>query len=345
MTKKISDFSNSSSVSKTVYTSYFNLLKFFGAILVTVYHLSIVYSWIGSNSQQNFFNIPNYALYNFKYLVEMFFVMSGYLAVKSYNKHGAIDIKSKAQRFYPAVIVTITLMYVVKLFFCNTSNSLLGHTSFLSYVIQIIFLNTKLFFSFNTEELNGPLWYLAILMICYLIINLSKNNRRVHIFLIIYGVLLVILNLNYPFVNFWIGRGLASFFLGCELYYFLGNKKQYALAEKAILSLCLLFLFLWLIGPYNIYYTLVLVLLSLGMTLLCECRTIEQLTNNDLCRFLGKASYYIYVTGALCYQGLYIIMYRINVGNNVSMYFALALLTNVVLGLLLAYMDNRKGIQ
>ena len=162
--------------------------------------------------------------------------------------------------------------------------------------------------------------------------------------LILAGLFMFIFHFEYPILNSWIGRGIASFFTGCELFYFINSRSRYSKLEKITMTLLELSIFIYLINNKNkIFYPLILLFFAIAIAFLCKCALVEKFTNNKIFTFLGRASYYIYVCGAICYQGVYIYLYNTHAINNINMYFFLALLLNILLGMSLTLLRNKRN--
>ena len=334
----------SNQASNNTYTSFFNLLKFLGSIFIVIFHLGCMYYRLGYGENNNFLSLPDNILYNFQLITEMFFIISGYLAVKSYQKYGTLKLREKIKKTYEISFITITLMFLIKMCFCNVTESGLGYTSFISYLVQLLVLSPQILSIEVVEGLNSPLWYMATLMLCYIIIEYSQNNRNIYMPLILAGLFMFIFHFEYPILNSWIGRGIASFFTGCELFYFINSRSRYSKLEKITMTLLELSIFIYLINNKNkIFYPLILLFFAIAIAFLCKCALVEKFTNNKIFTFLGRASYYIYVCGAICYQGVYIYLYNTHAINNINMYFFLALLLNILLGMSLTLLMNKRN--
>ena len=112
-----------------------------------------------------------------KYIVDIFFVISGYLAVNTYRGNSTyLYIKSKVQRLYPMMIISLIEFSIFGLLF----RMVYGHF-WAGRNIQLSELIINLFglnmWVGTGVEINGPIWYVSVLMFCYLIFAILQNDH------------------------------------------------------------------------------------------------------------------------------------------------------------------------
>ncbi len=252
-----------------------DLLKSIAAVLILFHHYQQVFSV--SFDSFNFFGGPFY----FGYLVELFFIISGFFTVFSDKEdHANIfrAILKKLSRIYPTVALSVTFILLVsgiyKLVF---GTELTGQScSFANIICSYLLIFTGWGIDVGSG-VNNPTWYLCILILCYLIYYLVKRITgrhywyRLSIFVLITLASLVLKQLeltsNLPFIGFQNVRGYASFFIGvliCEFSRLIKSKNVLRM------SACLAIALFCLISPrygYN-YYQALTVLLFPGIVLL-----------------------------------------------------------------------------
>ena len=206
-----------------------DILKFFSAILIVFHHyqqdLSVRFPYI------NFFSGNIY----FGYLVELFFIISGFLIAYDAEKYRVSELWTvkdyakawirKAKRIYPMAILSC----IVYLALANIYHVMSGkwpdegvQFSNLWCIICSILLIFEGWPGNSMLGINGPAWYLCVLLICYIlfycVLYLSKKTRASKLFVFSLLFVLTLLSLKNkslcPSVSGDAKRGYESFFLG-----------------------------------------------------------------------------------------------------------------------------------
>lgn len=171
-------------------------------------------------------------LFNFGLLVELFFMISGFLL--RYNddksdKEYILKFINKVIRLWP--MAAISTMFVICLGFM--SKILLGiWWEEISVSIWNWFISIFLVFQGNAfgdvYGLNNPTWYLCVLLVCYAIyyfIAFKSDSVSIEkilfIIMIFIGSGIIEYGINLPFATEQDGRGYVSFFIGvilCDVY-------------------------------------------------------------------------------------------------------------------------------
>lgn len=105
----------------------------------------------------------------------MYFIISGLLFYVSYQKKigdGKYSftqfLTKRVLRVYPLMIVTSLVMYGIQLCVFHSNHtfwSMSGNLSLPDLLLDLLFVGKSWL---NQMSLNGPIWYLNVLMICYI---------------------------------------------------------------------------------------------------------------------------------------------------------------------------------
>ena len=202
-----------------------DVIKAFSISLIVFHHYQQVFDCTFDSI--NFFNGTFY----FGYLVELFFLVSGFLALHSLKRQdGAQSLGyyarcfcRKAVRIYPTTTIALIFVFVVKLRL---------HALPEGFGMRAAFANTFLLFrgwpGLSMYGLNNPTWYLCILLQCLALFyvcewvcdRLPKSIDRP---LGEFGISMALVGLSTYL--YWINviedlayRGYSSFFLGVAIY-------------------------------------------------------------------------------------------------------------------------------
>lgn len=166
------------------------------------------------------------------YMVEMFYIISGFLIAGGLDKIRQMDFKDyivkKIVRIYPVAMLSVCVAAVIGFVYYKLYNEF-----FLGIKISLWNLLTSLLLVNSggvlkmTFAINSPLWYLEVLMYCYIItyfilwISNKLKVRSIYFFIgmICLGISLIQYETELPFLTPLTGRGYSSFFLGIILFY------------------------------------------------------------------------------------------------------------------------------
>lgn len=141
-------------------------------------------------------------LINMRCAVEVFFVLSGFVAAISYKGEGSVTdvMKKRINKFYP--IYFLTLLFGCLYMFCCTNLSIFS--TIVKIPIHLFLLQT--IFPVATTAFNGASWYLSCLLwVTFAFLLLQKkidSLKKWLIFEIIYFV--VLCGLRYVFYSEWL---------------------------------------------------------------------------------------------------------------------------------------------
>ena len=148
----------------------FNVLKIISATLIVFHHYQQVFDVVYSHV--NFYS----GHFNFGYLVELFFIISGFLTLYSDKVRGGTECKlfHKLLRFFPMAAVACAFTLILKSVRASNIEAL--------WNVKTLFANFFLVFSgwpfFSMMGINNPTWYLCVLVQCYLVYYLVRFFAR-----------------------------------------------------------------------------------------------------------------------------------------------------------------------
>lgn len=177
------------------------------------------------------------AVYNWLSTVinPFFFAASGFGLMFAYrNKIADIGFFSfiwkRLKKLYPMYFITTVIM----LLFTIKAEGL--DSIVLKDVLQNFLLMTTGWFR-NIIPYNIPTWFFSVLLLMYIIFwavekLFRKNDINVYLVLTCVGILLMIINLDIPFLYHENGLGIAGFSIGALVY---GFYSKYCIGKKGIL--------------------------------------------------------------------------------------------------------------
>lgn len=193
----------------------FDILKVLSATIIVLHHYDQATGVL--SHPVDFFG----GKFNFGLVVDLFFVISGFLASKYDDEHVSFSdfIFKRLIRIIPILALSVAIEAVEKIYFTNLSaGEQIGFG-----LTDIIINSLGLWWGiFPTKLINQPTWYLSVLVLCYIVQyftlfvsrRLSINRDILTLFTMLLGVAMFMNGWNYPLMNNWIGRGYFSFFAG-----------------------------------------------------------------------------------------------------------------------------------
>ena len=184
------------------------------------------------------FKYVNFAdgMISFGTIVEFFFIISGFLCAQKIKETREISFESfmrkKIRRLYPMAVLSVLCITLLMLFdffaFGRFENGLIPD-------VFKFFNSTLITFSGGAVKvgrgINNPLWYVSVLMLCYIVfyclLQISEKNgiKEIYLFILVcsLGIGIHDYEISLPFLNESSGRGYAAFFYGTILYYIYKN--------------------------------------------------------------------------------------------------------------------------
>ena len=292
------------------YYKSFDILKFICAIVIAcVYHYQNDFPNITL-----FSNIPIVEqLSKFGYmLVELFFIISGFLFFTSYFskiKDKSLNIISFLKKRYIRLIfvagITTIVMFILQQSYCLINNEfwIWGNNDLGNLLLQL--LGIQYWIEPGIVSLNNAVWYISVLLLCYIVFfYVSKfviKKKNIFIFLIPVFIALLVqkYNLNLPLLNYNITRGLISFglgvFIGC-LNNNLSNKKS--ISKNSFIFLIIIGLLCMFLGNYfvgDLLFLLTFIVYPLVIFFVIGIDAKLKFINSKFTKYLGNLSFGIYV--------------------------------------------------
>ena len=274
----------------------FDAVKFAAAICIIFHHYQAVL-----NVQFERFNFNNGTFY-FGYLVELFFIVSGFLAASGIPKIGVSEtfgpfLMKRCIRLLPINILAATIhIFVIYLSY--------GSFHIWGWVVSAFGL-FALDPSFAVYGVNPPCWYVSTLLLCsicfYIITCWSKRNNLplpwIYAAVVLLGLLIQLNCWNFPVINSFIGRGLFAFFIGLIVRHVGCNTTSLKLPLFAV-GVVLSFAILYILDPSLIsegFSYLLTLFVYPSLVILCTSPLCHKLFCCSLFPLLGEVSFGMYL--------------------------------------------------
>ena len=141
-------------------------------VMIVLCHIIKFYTFIpGSQIYGEFFNVG----------VEVFLLLSGFLYGKKNIRNFKSWICKRVKRIWVPVLVVVLIDTIVLAVVFNVHTNWITEISYIFNLQGILFINWDFFRNYVTEITNlGPLWFMTIIMICYLMLPLIQNFKNRH---------------------------------------------------------------------------------------------------------------------------------------------------------------------
>lgn len=296
-----------------------DFIKFCLAIVIVWHHFQMLTMSV-YDTGVNFF----YGKIYFGFIVEFFFIISGFLSAKSIEKTANMEfgpfILGKIKRIYPMAIIACASFAILlvgwRILIGDWYNGMVPtvwdlFTSF--FMIQVGGAVNNV-----SHGLNYPAWYLSVLMICYglewLVVYVCKKLKAsplyAFIFISLMGLGCVLYEYNLPFYSEKSGRGYMAFFLGLVLYYI------YEKVDHKIITIISIGVFIFTVGLYVIDFDVfcltqqaefTYVLFPSAMFIMLA---VEKVFKGKIWSILGGASFEMFLWHPCCILILQLLDYR-----------------------------------
>lgn len=285
-----------------------DIIKTIATIFIIFHHFQQ-----GVDVRFSVINFWNGSFY-FGRLVELFFVVSGFLITPYLSKiEKGLSFKGYFFRRYFRLIPIVFISTVLDL----VINCILNFELFSKNPLKVLIETASVAFGIHgivnrdVTFANNPMWYVSVLLWCYLIFYivfsipkriLSKKRIIYLLFsfmLIILGCCILLFNLNYPFFNEYVGRSLVSFFSGVLLGIVLNNV---SLSNKLLAPLLMIFAILFfipipkfLILSYSSVTVLYVIMFCyVPIIILSKTDLLTRLCDNTIWSLMAKISFHAF---------------------------------------------------
>ena len=305
-----------------------DFLKIIATILIVFHHyqqaLNVKFTQI------NFFGGKFY----FGYLVELFFLISGFLMFNYIEKiKQGLNFESffinRVKRFLPLVAIAAILYECLIYFYFRIFGEkfLEQGLNFFGTIISILGIQAG--WSFENPMINNPTWYISVLILCYILFYISTkisilkkiNCVYLYVILIFLGLSIQKNNTNLAFLNYYTARGYYSFFFGVLFSIYFNNYKIRKFVK--ILSIFLvIFITYSIVAHYsivekNINYTLTFIYYP-ALIIIFNIDIIKKIYSSKLITKLAETSFNVYVW----HVGAILIFIIVNKGCNLNINFS-----------------------
>ena len=297
-------------IKQSRYYKSFDILKFICAIIIAcIYHYQNDFPNVTLFDNVPFIN--KLSIYGYM-LVELFFIISGFLFLVSYFnkiKEKDLSIKTFLKKRYIRLIfvgaITTFVMFLLQqsYYMLNGDFWIWGNNDLGNLLLQLI--GVQYWLEPGIVSLNNAVWYISVLLLCYIVFfyisKLVVKKKNIFIFLLPIVAALIVqkCNLNIPILNYNVTRGIISFgigvFIGC-LSKNLNNRKFitiFSLVSLFVIGMLYIFLGDQVVGnlllllTFIIYPLLILSLISIDNKL--------EFINTKFTKYLGNLSFGIYL--------------------------------------------------
>lgn len=297
-----------------------DVIKIIATVIIIFHHYQYV---TGAKFEQgiNFLDGKFY----FGYVVELFFVLSGYFMYPYIDKIKSGKIKfhvfflKRWFRFAPLVTLSAITFEIFLVCYRHLYQVpwMDINTTFWGTVLSSVLMQAG--WGFSNHCVNDPIWYISVLMLCSVIfyglvyIAKRKNIPVIYLFIImiLIGVSIDTYGINLPFLTTSSSRGYYAFFSGIILAWILQNN---AISIKAEIISILIVLGIPLLIIYHndfmsagINYTMTFIYYP-ALIVVFKSRILSVLCNWRIIGVLGKISFDVYVWHNPFYILLYIVI-------------------------------------
>ena len=329
--------------------NFFNLLKIISACIIAFFlHWNYHFiQFLGINIKSSILSsrILQFLLRGpIGYMsVELFFIISGFLFAYIYiprivKKEYTFDnfIFKRFIRIMPLVALTSFICYILT--FITRINDIKCWSTFCGNNINIVSLIYDFLFSGihvinNNLSLNGPIWYINVLLVCYILaygiscIYIHFSNKIIFILPIVLGIIIFETGWQFPFLTLSTARGYIAFFEGIILY-FLINKMDELKKQVKIFLICISLVIIIISFGYiffhfenysnfisntnvfvsNLYIFFDFIIYPPLLYILYNFEWVNNFCNTRFIKYLGKISYGIYLWNFPILGGTYLLI-------------------------------------
>lgn len=276
--------------------------------------IGIVFHHFQATTHARYDNFINFhgGWFDWGYLVELFFVLSGYFMYRyiSVIQTGDITLlewwKKRALRLLPMAAITVVAFELI-LFLHNIKYEpdLWGmEVSLWGSVIAALGIQEG--WVFLNPIINNSIWYISALMLCYLIFyvvtalaaRIKCKPVYFYIAMILFGFGIGVYKLDLPFMNWQIARGYYAFFFGLVLAAYINKygikAKEIVISILTIALVSVMFIFYREGADDYINYT-VTFLLYPAIIILFETKIMRKIFCHKIWGVLSGISFEVYL--------------------------------------------------
>lgn len=307
----------------------------FVKIVATIFIVFHHYQQVIGTYFENGINFYNGKFY-FGYMVELFFVLSGYFMYSYIEKiqNGATFRKFFLKRFlrlFPlmtigAIAYEIFLVVYQKLYGCSWFDI---QTTFWGTIIASLGIQDG--WALPNPCVNNPTWYISVLLLCYVVFylivyiskRLSVTPKYFFIFMILLGMGINTYGINLPFLNASSSRGYYAFFFGILLADFI-KSRDIRIKDALFCAGVLIIITSLIVLKPNFMSTGINYIMTYiyypALIILCKSAAVGKVLNRKFIGKLGQISFDVYIWHNPFYLLLYILIKLFNCNINLNSY-------------------------
>ena len=289
-----------------------DVLKFCAMILIVLHHYQQIYavSFKGINFYGGQFNLG--------WVVELFFELSGLVIVKYIPriKKGLTLREFYLKRYLriaPVMILSVLAFSIIYSWKSSLATGIWATEKITLWNILITCLGIQNGWVCTNPGINNPLWYISILLLCYVIFYiLTALAARIHtsesylyMFMILLGIAIQTCQWEAPFLMFNTSRGYTAFFcgilLGMAIERFRPGKRTAGIS--VLIAVCLTLLLVQGHMFMKDHINLWLTFLYYPAVILIFCgNTFSKLRGSRVAGILGRLSFDAYIWHNCCFD-------------------------------------------
>lgn len=302
---------------KRMYFPEINILRIFSAAFIAfVYHYGILYG-----AQPYCDRLGMSYLYQFAgYGVELFFAVSGFVLYYSYynrirnaEQSFGTFMLGRIIRIYPVMVLTVIVAAIGQWIslFCYGHVATLdigdGRNTLAAFILNLLGVQCGWFANHDSMSINGPTWFISIIMICYMIFFLilkycGKNKTKENVCFIgimLLGVYLYVKPMEFPLLYGSCGRGYLNFFFGVMLAKAVEKidttRKRGCIVVLAVIAIALYYVMYRKQNLGNMDLAVSILFDGALILLFTNVSLIRKIADNKLVDYLGKISFSVYL--------------------------------------------------
>ncbi|RKJ68102.1 acyltransferase family protein [Roseburia sp. 1XD42-69] len=247
----------------------------------------------------------------FGYLVELFFLISGYFTFNYIQKiKDGLTFKSfylhRAFRLLPLVSIAAVVFEVILYFYANVYKFSWFDVKASLWGMILDCLGIQAGWSSINPCVNNPTWYISVLLICYLLfyfITYWSHRLKVspyygYVFMIFVGIGILTYGISIPGFTYETARGYYAFFFGIVFHKFLSSEFmkeiRNVLGFAIFLFITFLMIFQWDIVSVDINYLFTFVYYP-SILIILKNRHIANVFKGKFWGILAGISFNVYI--------------------------------------------------
>lgn len=285
-----------------------DFLKIVATVIIVLHHFQ-------QNTNVMYENSVNFwgSWFYWGYMVELFFLLSGYFMYRYVSRieNGEMTLSAwfaiRAKRLLPMVAISAVGYEICILVYRAITGAVwpyFGELSIWGTVITALGIQEG--WAFSNPGVNNPVWYVSVLMACYVIfyvlcaLSRKLNCSPLYFFtaMVLLGIGIQTFGINKPFLTAQVGRGYYSFFFGLLIAAFVnkrGVSRKTVITCTAVLALSVaLFAFPEQAAKEPLVYILTFLVYP-AIVLLLETEPVKKVFRHKIWGTLGGITFDVYL--------------------------------------------------